>query len=226
MAIAAGNQMFAGEAPKIHKAIKRIWTEHQQIGKDLSCALLSRAEGATTVTVGSMTLDVDLLDEILKIYTVHSIEMPGDTPIYPRSLVDLVPNIQEDFSEGLLLTTKAIRSMQNSPYRDLKKASSCFELMGTLMPRFYKKEIRREALMDAFREFNVDIKSGTSQITQGICSGYEVKYEGKTVDIGAHLCLGTSRDPSKTMRIHYHWDDNKSLVVVHHAGRHLPTRNN
>ncbi len=225
MAIAAGNQMLAGEAPKIHKAIKRIWTEHQQIGKDLSRALLSRAKGATTVTVGSMTLDVDLLDEILKIYTVHSIDMPGDTPIYPKTLADLIPYIQEHLSEGLLLTSKAIRSMQKSPYRDLKKAASCFELMSTLMTRFYKKEIRRETLIDAFRELNVDIKSGTSQITQGVCSGYDVKYEGQTVDIGAHLCLGTARDPSKTMRIHYHWDDNKSLVVVHHAGRHLPTRN-
>ena len=224
LALAVGNKTLAHYAPSIHKAITGIWTEHRQIGKDLHQALLARAAGATKVQIGSMNIDTDALDEILEIHTVHAVELPGDEPIFPKCLADLAPRIQEKFADRLLLTRRAISSMEDSPYRDLDKAWACFEIVASDLWRLFIGELRKGEVMAAFQQIGVELKSGTSQITQGKCTGYKVRYEGNTVDIGAHLCLGAIRDPAKTLRIHYHWDSQKSLVVIHHAGKHLPTR--
>lgn len=224
MALAADNLTLARYAPQIHQAIKRIWTEHRQIGKDLHQALLGRAGGATKIRIGSMEIDTDTLDEILEIHTVHYVELPGAEPVFPKSLADLVAKIQDELGDKLLLTRRAISSMEDSPYRDLDKAWACFNLIASDLWRFFMNECRRGDVMSAFQQIGVELKSGTSQITQGLSSDYKVRYEGETVDIGAHLCLGTARDPAKTMRIHYHWAKEKKLVVIHHAGKHLSTR--
>ncbi|MDA8430580.1 MAG: DrmE family protein [Geobacteraceae bacterium] len=224
MALAVGNTTLSRYAVSIHTAIKRIWTEHQRIGRDLRQALLSRAAGATSVKLGTMTLCMDDLDEILNIFTVHSIVLPGQEPIYPKSLSDLVPRIREELGSRVHLTARATRSMENSPYRNLDKAWSCFELIFSDLWKCCNGEISQTDAKESFRQIGIELKSKTSAVTQGLSTDYEVKYEGKNVDIGAHLCLGTAYDPAKTMRIHYHWDSDKSLVVIHHAGRHLAIR--
>lgn len=68
---------------------------------------------------------------------------------------------------------------------------------------------------------------GMSEITKGKNDqAYSAMYEGRRVDISRHIKLGRAFDPRYTLRLHFHWDDDRAKIVVHHAGEHLPTLNN
>ncbi|WP_429885578.1 DrmE family protein [Geoalkalibacter halelectricus] len=224
IALAVQNPALARHAPQIHKALSLLWHKHLEFGQDLQRALHAREKGATNIQIGSADIEADRFDEIMDIRLIHAIDFPGKEPTFPKRLADLVPRVQKELGERISLTRRAIASMEDSPYRNLDKAWDCFVLVACNLWRLHAGELRKGEVMESFQQIGVELKSGTSQITQGACPGYIAKYEGKTVDIGAHLCLGTAHDPTKTLRIHYHWDSEKTLVVIHHAGRHLPTR--
>ncbi|MGK2906509.1 MAG: DrmE family protein [Desulfuromonadales bacterium] len=224
LATLAGSPSLAKCAPQIHQAVSRVWTEHRQIGKDLRQALINRAAGATSVRIGSLELEVQTLDDILRIYTVVSVSLPDAAPATPKCLADLVPRVQAEFGERIMLIPKAVRSMEDSPYRDLDKAWECFSLSNEYLWGHLNGGVPFNDMREKFRHVGIDVKPGTSEITQGMSSDYIALYEGKPVDMGPHLSLGTARDPSKTLRVHYHWDEAKQLLVILHAGRHLKTR--
>ncbi len=47
-------------------------------------------------------------------------------------------------------------------------------------------------------------------------------YRGKRVEMFRHLKIGVSDDPEKTIRVHFHWDDDNRKIVIGHCGKHLP----
>jgi hypothetical protein len=38
-----------------------------------------------------------------------------------------------------------------------------------------------------------------------------------------HFRLGGARDKTRTLRIHFEWDEDDQVIVIHHAGEHLTT---
>lgn len=224
LAKVVGNDALAKYSPQIHQALERIRSEHRQIGRDLHQALLHRGAGAASIKVGSLQLDPMTLDEILRIYTVVSVTLPEDKPTVTKDLGELAHRIKEELGDRILLLPRAIRSMEDSPYRDTAKVWECFKIARQFLWGYYAKEVRYEDMREAFRQIGIEVKPGTSEVTQGMSSDYIVQYEGRQVDMGPHLSIGSARDPSKTLRIHYHWDETKNLLVILHAGRHLWTR--
>ena len=51
------------------------------------------------------------------------------------------------------------------------------------------------------------------------------EYEGERVQMLRHLKIGVDDDESKTIRVHFHWDEKKELVVIGYCGVHLPVGN-
>lgn len=69
----------------------------------------------------------------------------------------------------------------------------------------------------------IEFKSDTSIKTKGQYKNiYYPLYKGGKIDIGRHLGIGSSRNPERCFRIHFHFDESSQQIVVHHAGRHLP----
>ena len=221
MAKAVENSDYAEHAAEITRALKTLRSQHQQLGKNLHQALQARAAGATPIRIGKFLLDGDSLDELLDIYTVESIVLAGGKDDHAGCLADLIPRIEKEFGERILLTNRAVSSMQSSTYRHIDKAWDCFSVCYSHLWQNCMGKMTQSEMKKAFRKIGVEFKAKTSAITQGRSRDYLRLYDGKKVDIGAHLALGTARDISRTMRIHYHWDDKLEKIVIHHAGRHL-----
>jgi hypothetical protein len=46
-------------------------------------------------------------------------------------------------------------------------------------------------------------------------------HDGKTVEMWQHLKIGAKDSENRTLRIHFHWDDDIAQVVIGHCGKHL-----
>lgn len=47
-------------------------------------------------------------------------------------------------------------------------------------------------------------------------------YQGHTVEMLRHLKIGITDDAMKTIRVHFHWDSDRKLIVIGYCGAHLP----
>ena len=47
-------------------------------------------------------------------------------------------------------------------------------------------------------------------------------YEGKPVVMQRHLKIGVKDSTTETIRVHFHWDAAKRLIVIGYCGEHLP----
>lgn len=48
------------------------------------------------------------------------------------------------------------------------------------------------------------------------------KYDGKPVEMFRHLKIGVDSDERKTIRTHFHWDEEKKKIIIGYCGPHLP----
>jgi hypothetical protein len=222
----------AVRAVRIANAIKAVRAERRKLGHDLRAALLARAKGVEKLRIGRAELDPMVLDELLSLETVVRVEVP-ETPLEDVApgpvagsplLTDLPGLIEDRFPGRLLFTSAALRSLKDCHFRDVELARHCFDLMATRLFETYWDGGRLQETLMAFKEAGIDFAGGTARTTQGRSHCYDRRYKGRRVDIGAHLKLGNARDPTLTMRIHFHWDDDDRQLVIHHAGAHLPVQ--
>ena len=47
-------------------------------------------------------------------------------------------------------------------------------------------------------------------------------YDGTTVEMFRHLKIGVDDDPTRTIRVHFHWDGNRQKIIIGYCGEHLP----
>ena len=47
-------------------------------------------------------------------------------------------------------------------------------------------------------------------------------YSGTKVEMFSHLKIGVEDDPTRTIRVHFHWDGNRRKIVIGYCGEHLP----
>lgn len=209
----------------ISNAIEQVRSAHQQVGKQLRKALLDRSKGATTITIGTLTLDGHAFDDMIEIATVRSIRSPVTQAVAVKDegLSEVVNSILTLHPQRIYLTIPALKSMRDSVYRDTAKFRACLSLMATKLYEHYRdKTDRLHDVLEHFTQESIDFHPKMSSVTMGQYSDNR-KYKGKPANINRHFCLGNARDPSRTLRIHFDWDDEDKLIVIHHAGKHLET---
>jgi len=212
-------------AKRVNSAIVKIRTERRAIGRDLRAAILARLKGADKVRIGKLTLEVEALDSMFEICHVREICTP---PLVKKSinctLAEVAEEIQALHPDRLVFTPAASRSMRNCEYRDTEKFKQCILLMASrLHPMYLEKKDRFDDVLEAFKTHQITYAPGMADTTQGRFAVYNRLYGGVRVDIGKHFRMGTSFDPTRTIRIHYHWDEAEKQIIIHHAGEHLPT---
>ena len=47
-------------------------------------------------------------------------------------------------------------------------------------------------------------------------------YDGTQVEMFSHLKIGVEDDPTRTIRVHFHWDGDCKKIVIGYCGKHLP----
>jgi hypothetical protein len=77
-------------------------------------------------------------------------------------------------------------------------------------------------VLEHFSQEHIEFKPSMSDVTMGQFFDNR-KYKQRTADMNRHFCLGNARDATRTLRIHFEWDDEDEQIVIHHAGRHLET---
>lgn len=209
----------------VANAIEQLRSVHQQVGRQLRKALLERSKGATTVTIGQLTMDGHAFDDMIEISTVKSVRLPA-TQIFAvkdEGLADVVDSITTQHPERLHLTIPALKSMRDSVYRDTDKFRACLSLMATKLYDHYRnRDARLHDVLEHFKQENIEFQPRMSSVTMGQFSN-DRKYKGRPADLNRHFCLGNARDPARTLRIHFDWDEEDKLLVIHHAGKHLET---
>lgn len=138
------------------------------------------------------------------------------------SLEDIAETVETEMGERVLLTNRGRKSLRDSPFRDVEAAWSAFELLHDHLHQMFKGERALEEVLDEARSRGVEYESHMSEITLGRYPDYNAQYKGRAADFNKHLKVGhrSSRDPERCMRIHFEWDEDDELIVVHHAGRH------
>lgn len=209
----------------ISNAIEQVRVAHQQVGKQLRKAILERGKGATTVEIGQLKMDGRAFDDMIEIAKVTSIRAPTAQVISSKEegLVDIANRIVQAHPGRIYMTNPAVKSMRDSVYRDFGKFRTCLSLMATRLYEHYSgKTVRLHEVLEHFKLESIDFKPKMSLVTMGMYADNR-KYKGKPANMNRHFCLGNARDPTSTLRIHFDWDADDRLLVIHHAGKHLET---
>lgn len=206
-------------------AIEQVRTAHQQVGKQLRKAILERSAGATTVEIGQLTLDGRVFDDMIELAVVKSIRTATTQVISSKEedLIDIATRVVDTHPGRIYMTKPAIKSLRDSVYRDHGKLRACLSLMATkLYDHYSTKTGRLHDVLEHFKQESIDFEPKMSAVTMGMYADNR-KYKGKPANMNRHFCLGKARDPSRTLRIHFDWDADDKLLVIHHAGKHLET---
>ncbi|GAB3375120.1 hypothetical protein NCG89_02975 [Spongiibacter taiwanensis] len=222
----AGVATKPSEVEPIAKAIQHIRNIHRGLGKDLRRLIANAAVPDREITgSAAKVLNQEVLSDLVRLEGVEKIiqfpHAPKDTV---RTLSGLLKDHAE-ISDRVVVTPRAVRSAEDSNYGNLDKAEKCLSLLENEYFDMFMGDKHPSDCELASRRAGITYAGGMSAVTQGQhASAYSVRYNGKNVDIGRHLRIGSSRDPELCFRTHFHWDDQDKKVVIHHFGRHLPTR--
>lgn len=210
----------------IVNGIEQLRNMHQHVGQQLRKALLERSKGATTITIGNLIMDGRSFDDMIEIATVESVRLPTTQAVAAakeEELTEIAEGIMVQHPKRIHFTVPALKSMRDSVYRDKDKFKACLSLMATELYEHYRDEKGRlHDVLEYFTRESIEFHPKMSIVTMGQYADNR-KYKGRSADINRHFCLGNSRDPMRTLRIHFDWDDEDKLIVIHHAGKHLDT---
>lgn len=208
----------------VANSIEEIRRIRRSIGRDLRIALLERTKGADKVSIGSLVMDGPSFDAMIEICHVVSVDDPLASSISARrrqSLELVATDVMAVYPSRLLFTTPARKSMRDSPFRDLDKFRQCLELMCTsLHENLLSKSNRLDEVLTKFSQAGITYSANLSDVTEGRYGDLR-QYKGRKADLRRHFKIGSARDATRTMRIHFEWDDEITAIVVHHAGHHL-----
>jgi hypothetical protein len=213
----------------VANAINSVRVEHRRIGVDLRRAVsISRNREVSAIQIGTRRFSREIFDEMVQISRIKSIERPwqqiASSPT-PLSIRDVALEYAERYRGKILFTPRCDRSMKGSNYMDLSAFS---KVLQVLIHGFYEmyanKNLSLRDVESMLRQIPATYAGGMSEISKGLSGKpYYANYQGQRVDLSRHIKLGRTFDPRYTLRLHFHWDAERSMIVVHHAGQHLPT---
>ena len=56
---------------------------------------------------------------------------------------------------------------------------------------------------------------------KAMCRQRTFDYVGTQVEMFRHLKIGVDDDPTRTIRVHFHWDGDRQKIVIGYCGEHL-----
>ena len=209
----------------IHRAMQQVRNQRRSIGRDITQAILARQCGADKVKIGQLQLEVTALDSMMEVGEVVMVALPplAEGPA-PLTLCEVADQVDALYPNRLVYTPAGRRSLQDCDFADVEYFRGCLVVMSTKLHQMYVNKVgRMHDVVKDFTDKKIEFTSRMAETTQGRFAVYDRTYQGKKVDIGKHLKLGSNFDPRRTMRIHFHESVEEGLIVIHHAGRHLPT---
>jgi hypothetical protein len=152
------------------------------------------------------------LDKILDV-----MERPSPTP---RECLHL---IQMAYPQNCVVLESALSSSEESTFA---QGRQLLNLLRRLVTQYRSEMMEGGGDSKAKAVFGKSEyaakESETVMSTRSLKKRRTFEYEGQPVEMFRHLKIGVDDDPSRTIRVHFHWDAEKSLVVIGYCGGHLP----
>lgn len=125
--------------------------------------------------------------------------------------------------DALLVLDEAVRSAEESPYRDADRAAAVLDAMAFVARRRQAGTLGT-SLREAFRDLGVDYRRGISDgMPERLRQQYSARLpNGEVVEAAEHIALGVSYDPRHCLRIYFTSRvPAEPRFVIAHVGRHL-----
>lgn len=215
----------------IAQAISLIRTEHRRIGGDIRRAIaISRGRDVSAVQIGTRRFSREIFDSMIQVAKVSHIQRSSvdQIDISRQGIKDIAKKFAMQHPNKLVFTQNCERVMRNSEFLNIESFNKILEvLINGFYPMYLDKSRSLKEVEEMLAPIPASYAAGMSEITKGkFEQEYFRYYEGKKIDISRHIKLGRAHDPKYTLRLHFHWDDERSQIVIHHAGEHLPTLRN
>lgn len=153
---------------------------------------------------------------------VPSANTSADVPL-PESLEALIDWVEEQFTERIVLTNHAQKTLKDSPFEDVTRVAETFRLLANEMHPVFSEDRRLGDVIGLLREIPAKYSGNQSEVTAGRKGGYERSHNGRKYSLQKHISLGTARDPRHCFRLYFEWEPAEGKIIVLHAGEHLDT---
>lgn len=144
---------------------------------------------------------------------------------YPDSFDDLDDWVLARFPEKLVLSSKAIRAARASQLdaEVIRQAYGALELLAT---DYLDARAGVAGANDRCRATAEALRIEISQVGVAVSHGryresYKTQIDGKTYQLDLHVSGSSSWDPSRCLRIYFHFDAELGRIVVGHLPTHL-----
>ncbi len=149
----------------------------------------------------------------------------GETLVTVDGSYEEIPTwIEKNYPGCLFLSARAGRSLKKAAYEDVRLVYQCLQLLATSYYAYRKGE-------KTYEDFTTDMHSVDSALKEAgavteTAAGmygddYQIEYKGKKRLFERHIGKGTQKDPCKTMRIYYFWDEEDQIIVIGDLPMHL-----
>lgn len=119
---------------------------------------------------------------------------------------------------------KSVKKFQKGDAEETWQLLRCVAtvLYGLL---FSEESVDVEGEFKQETNFGIALNEGPATTKDGeLMRLRQIEYRGRTVDISPHV-KGRIRKPDSGLRIHFHADHDRQLIVIGHCGYHMPTPN-
>jgi hypothetical protein len=217
------NDKIAREILKLRQVISEKEREHQLYEEETAQKIneLKAKSDALEIALqeknadqeNSSMLGVLTLDQLNSIRTVIS----GEN----YSLCDVLVSIMALFPDRVVVLETAFRSARESS--DFKYCDQAAGLLITLVTKYRDILVSGRPDGEAKAVFGNAKYSSKESDTLGR-RGEELRtfqYRGQNEVMLKHLKIGVGEGTATCLRVHFHWDAERNLIVIGHCGRHL-----
>jgi len=148
---------------------------------------------------------------------------PNSVPI--DSVADAVERAEQEFGEHLIFALNSQSDGKNSPFEHPDEAFAAFEFLATTYFDARTGETPCDDFDLALREANGWRYLGRHNwpTMKKYSNWYSTKWNGRTIWLTEHLGTGSSKEPRRTIRLGFCWDDDSRKVVIGFLGQHQQT---
>lgn len=141
-----------------------------------------------------------------------------------KSYQNLPQYIEERYRDKMILLQGAKRSLKKRP--EFQNVEKVFEGIDALAAYHDMKtgRISRNRFMEMLEKSRLGLNTYGKETPTMRSEQYVHVYEGVRYYTYMHLCYGKSRDPRKTMRIYFAYDEKNQKVIIGSLPAHLITR--
>jgi hypothetical protein len=145
----------------------------------------------------------------------------GSARLKPRQCLELV---SEELCPGHLLVLDSAWSAADQA-KGFEHGDQLFDLLWLLATSYREQKLAGAPDRIAGQVFGSSNyaarESQTIQTNPQAKRARTFSYQGKTIEMWQHLKIGAKDSENRTLRIHFHWDEELGQAVIGHCGKHL-----